>query len=104
MDVEERHVQKLNRCVRTMERNPVKPFDQDQEYGSVPLEDFDQCASAIAECEHTAGIRVEMEFQFDDRSQASIAPAQIGHSASQIDSCASGKIKHNPSKPAGVRP
>ena len=35
--------------------------------GQVPLEDLDQCASAIAECEHTAGVRVEMEFQFDDR-------------------------------------
>ena len=40
--------------------------------GAVPLEDLDQCASAIAEREHTAGIRVEVEFQFDDRGQAGI--------------------------------
>ena len=50
---------------------------------------YDQCASAIAECEHAAGIRVEMEFQFDDRSQAGIALAEIRNPACQIDRCAS---------------
>ena len=52
-----------------MEGIPVQPFHQDPESGPVPLEDLDQCASAIAECEHTAGVRVEMEFQFDDHIQ-----------------------------------
>ena len=83
-----------------MEGIPIQTFHQDPESGSVPLENLDQCASAIAECEHTAGIRVEMEFQFDDRSQASIALAEIGNPACQIDCCASGKIKHKYSKPA----
>ena len=32
-----------------------------------------------------------MEFQFDDRSQASIAFAEIGNPACQINRCASGK-------------
>ena len=49
-----------------MEGIPVQTFHQNPESGTVPLEDLDQCASAIAECEHTAGVRVEMEFQFDD--------------------------------------
>lgn len=72
-----------------MERIPVQPFHQDPESGAVPLEDLDQCASEIAEGEHTAGIRVEMEFQFDDCGQAGIALAQIGHTAGQIDGCVS---------------
>ena len=67
--------------------------------GKNRLPTYDQCASAIAECEHTAGVRVEMEFQFDDCGQTGIALAQIGHSARQIDSCASGKIKHSSSGP-----
>ena len=46
-----------------MEGIPVQTFHQNPESGTVPLEDLDQCASAIAECEHTAGVRVEMEFQ-----------------------------------------
>lgn|SRR5699024_1365093 len=87
-----------------MEGIPVQPFHQDPESGSVPLEDFDQCASAIAEREHTAGVRVEMEFQFDDCSQTSVALAQIGNPARQIDRCASGKIKHKSSKPAEAQP
>ena len=50
-----------------MEGIPIQTFHQNPESGSVPLEDLDQCASAIAEREHTAGVRVEVEFQFDDR-------------------------------------
>ena len=42
--------------------------------------------------------------QFDDRSQASIAFAEIGNPACQINRCASGKIKHNSSKPAEAQP
>lgn len=87
-----------------MERIPVQPFHQDPESGAVPLEDLDQCASEIAEGEHTAGIRVEMEFQFDDCGQARVAFAKIRNPARQIDRCTSGKIRHNPSKPAGARP
>lgn len=87
-----------------MERIPVQPFHQDPKSGSVPLEDLDQCASAIAECEHTAGVRVEMEFQFDDCRQTSVALAEIGNPACQIDRCASGKIKHNSSRPAEAQP
>ena len=37
------------------------------------------------------GVRVEMEFQFDDCSQTSVALAQIGNPARQIDRCASEK-------------
>lgn len=87
-----------------MERIPVQPFHQDPESGAVPLENLDQCASAIAEGEHTAGIRVEMEFQLDDCGQTGIALAQIGHATGQIDGCASRKIKHSLSKPAGAQP
>ena len=87
-----------------MERVPVQPFHQDPESGAVPLEDLDQGASAIAEREHTAGIRVEVEFQFDDRGQAGVALAEIRNPARQIDRCASGKIKHGPSTPAGALP
>ena len=45
-----------------MERVLIQPFHLDPKSGVVPLEDFDQCASAIAEREYTAGIRVEMKF------------------------------------------
>ena len=83
-----------------MEGIPVQPFHEDPESGPVPLEDLDQCASAIAECEHTTGIRVEMEFQFDDRSQTSVALAEICNPARQVDRCASGEIKHNSLRPA----
>ena len=83
-----------------MEGIPVQAFHQDPKSGTVPLEDLDQCASAIAECEHTAGVRVEMEFQFDDRCQTGVALAEVGNPACQIDCCASGKIKHNSSRPA----
>lgn len=87
-----------------MERFPIQPFHQDPESGPVPLEDLDQGASAVAECEHTAGVRIETEFQFDDCGQTGIALAEICNTARQIDRCASGKIKHNPSKPAEARP
>lgn len=50
------------RCVRPMERIAVQPFHQDQKSSPVPLEDPDQCTSAIAEREHTTGVRIEMEF------------------------------------------
>lgn len=83
-----------------MEEIQIQTFHQDPESGFVPLENFDQCASAIAECEHTAGVRIEMEFQFDDCGQTGIALAEICNSARQIDCCASGEIKHNSSKPA----
>ena len=98
------HLLQFIRGIRPVKRIPVQPFHQDPKSGAVPLEDFEQCASAIAECEHTAGIRVEMEFQFDDCGQAGVALAKIRNPACQINRCTSGKIKHNPSKPAGVRP
>lgn len=82
-----------------MERIPVQTFHQDPKSGAVPLKDLNQCASAIAECEHTAGVRIEMEFQFNDRCQTSIALAEIGNSACQINGCAPGKIKHGSSGP-----
>ena len=72
-----------------MKRFPVRPFHQNPKSRAVLLEDFDQCASAIAEREHTAGIRVEMEFQFDDCGQAGVALAKIRNPARQIDRCAS---------------
>lgn len=56
-----------------MEGVPVQPFHQNPKSGVVPLEDIAQRVSAIAECEYAAGIRVEMEFQFDDRGQSGIA-------------------------------
>ena len=40
----------------------------------------------------------------DDCSQTSVALAQIGNPARQIDRCASGKIKHKSSKPAEAQP
>lgn len=83
-----------------MERIPVQAFHQDLKAGAVPLENFNQCAPAIAEREHTAGIRIEMEFQFDDCRQAGITLPQIGNSAGQVDGCGSRKIKHNASKHA----
>lgn len=83
-----------------MERVPIQPFHQDPESGPVPLVDFDQCASAITECEHTAGVRIETEYYFDDCGQTGIAFAEICNTARQIDRCASGKIKYNSSKPA----
>lgn len=66
VDLFESHFPQFIRCVRPMEGIPIQTFHQDPESGSVPLENLDQCASAIAEREHTAGVRVEMEFQFDD--------------------------------------
>lgn len=78
----------------------VEPFHQDPESGSVPLENLDQCASAIAEHEHTAGVRIEMEFQFDNCGQTGIAFTEIGHSARQIDGCVSREIKHSSSTTA----
>lgn len=82
-----------------MERIPVQTFHQDPKSGAVSLKDLDQCASVIAECEHTAGIRIEMEIQFDNHCQTSIALAEIGNSACQIDGYAPGKIKHGSSGP-----
>lgn len=66
MDLFQRDFLQFIRCVRPMERMAVQPFHQDPKSGSVPLEDLDQCAPAIAERKHTAGVRIEMEFQFDD--------------------------------------
>ena len=87
-----------------MERIPVQPFHQDLKSGSVPLKDFDQCTFAIAECEHTAGVRIEMEFQFDDRCQTGIALSEVGNSTGQIDGCAPGKVKHGFSTPGAGQP
>lgn len=87
-----------------MERIAVQPFHQNPKSGPVPLEDFDQCASAIAECEHTAGVRVEVEFQFDDCCQSGVAPAKVRYTARQIDGRTSGKVKHNSSKPEAGQP
>ena len=78
-----------------MERITVQSFHQDPESGSVPLEDLDQCAPAIAKREHTAGVRVEMEFQFDDRRQTRVAFTEVCAAACQINGSASGKIKHS---------
>ena len=83
-----------------MEGIPIQTFPQDPESGSVPLENLDQCASAIAEHEHTAGVRIEMEFQFDNCGQTGIAFTEIGHSARQIDGCVSREIKHSSSTTA----
>lgn len=67
-----------------MERVPVEPFHQDPEPCPVPLENLDGCASAIAESEHAAGIRVEMEFQFDEGGQTVIAFSQVSGAAGKI--------------------
>ena len=83
-----------------MEGIPLQTFHQDPESGAVPLENLDQCASAIAEREHTAGVRIKMEFQFDNCGQTGIAFTEIGHSTRQIDGCASREIKHSSSTPA----
>ena len=72
VDLFQRNLLQFIRDIRSMEDLLVRPFHQDPKSGAVPLEDLDQCASAIAEREHTAGIRVEVEFQFDDRGQAGI--------------------------------
>ena len=100
MDLFERHFPQFIRRIGPMEETPVQSFHLDPKSGSVPLENFDQCASAIAGREHAAGVRVKMEFQFDDCCQTSVALAEIGNPACQIDRCASGKIKHNASRPA----
>lgn len=52
---------------------PVKAFHQYPETRSIPLEYLDRSASAIAECEHAPGIRIQMEFQFDDSRQTMVA-------------------------------
>ena len=77
-----------------MEGVPVQPFHQDPESGPVPLEDLDQCASTIAECEHTTGVRVEMEFQFDDRCQTGVALAEVGNPACQINGLYASNLGH----------
>ena len=87
-----------------MEGVPVQPFHQDPKSGAVPLEDLDPCASAIVEGEHAAGIRGEMEFQFDNRSQAGIALAEICTPARQDKPSCFRKIKHGPSKPVKALP
>lgn len=73
------------------ERIGIQPFHQDLKPRPVPLEIFDQCASAIAECEHTAEIRVEMEFQLDDCRQTSVTLAEVCYATRQIDGRASGE-------------
>lgn len=104
VDLFQRNLPQFIRGIRPVEGVPVQPFHQDPKSGAIPLENLDQCASAIAEREHTAGVRVEVEFQFDDRGQAGIALAKVRNPARQIDRCASGKIKHGPSKPEGALP
>ena len=78
-----------------MERSTVQSFHQDPKSGSVPLEDLDQCAPAIAKCEYTAGVRVEVEFQFDDCRQTCVAFTEVCAAAYQINGSASGKIKYS---------
>lgn len=53
-----------------MKRIPVQLFHKDPETGSVPLKDLDRSAPAVAKIKHTAGVWVEVEFQFDDCSQS----------------------------------
>lgn len=87
-----------------MEHIPVQPFHQAPKSEAVLLKDLDQCASTIAECEHTAGIYGEMEFQFNDCGQVGIVLAKICDPACQIDRRTPGKIEHKPSKPVGAWP
>lgn len=90
-------------CVGPMERIAVQPFHQDPKSRPVPLENFDQCASAVAEGEHTAGIRVKMEFQLDDCRQTGVALAKVCYTARQIDGCVSREVKHSSSEPGAER-
>ena len=53
---------KLIRSIRPMETVPVKPLHQNPETGSIPLQDLDGSASAIAECEHTSRIGIQVKF------------------------------------------
>lgn len=71
------------RCIRPVKRVPVKAFHQYPETRSIPLEYLDRSASAIAECEHAPGIRIQMEFQFDDSRQTMVALPQVSDSAGQ---------------------
>lgn len=58
--------------IRPMETVPVKTLHQNPETGSIPLQDFDGSASAIAECKHTSRIGIQVKFQFDDSSKSMV--------------------------------
>lgn len=52
---------------------PVKPFHQNPETGSVPLQNLNRSPPAVAERKHAARIGIKFEFQLDNCSQSVIA-------------------------------
>ena len=63
----------LIRSIWPMKTVPVKTLHQNPETGSIPLQDFDGSASAIAECKHTSRIGIQVNFQFDDSGKSMVA-------------------------------
>lgn len=78
---------------------PVKPFHQNPETGSVPLQNLNRSPPAVAERKHAARIGIKFEFQLDNCSQSVIAFSQIGSSTGKVNGCATRQIKHDLSVP-----
>lgn len=78
-----------------MKRIPVQLFHKDPETGSVPLKDLDRSAPAVAKIKHTAGVWVEVEFQFDDCSQSIVTFPKVSNSTCQINGSTASQVKHD---------
>ena len=68
---------------------------KDPESGSIPLENLDEGASAVAECKHAARVWVELEFEFDDGRQTIVAFSEICCPAGKIYRCTACQVKHS---------
>ena len=89
------HLAELIRGVRPVKSITVKAFHKDPESGSVPLENLDEGAPAVAECKHAARVWVELEFKFDDGRQTIVAFSEICCPAGKVYRCAACQVKHS---------
>ena len=71
------HLPELIRGIRPVKGITVKAFHKNPESGSVPLQNLDECAPAVAECKHAARVWVELKFQFYDSRQTIVAFSEI---------------------------
>ena len=85
----------LIRGVRPVKGITVKAFHKDPESGSVPLENLDKGAPAVAECKHAARVWVELKFEFNDSRQTIVAFSEICCPAGKIYRCTSCQVKHS---------
>ena len=89
------HLPELIRGVRPVKGITVKTFHKDPESGSVPLQNLDESAPAVAECKHAARVWVELKFQFYDSRQTIVAFSKICCPTGKIYRCTACQVKHS---------